>query len=50
MFIIVSLGTLGAIAAMDNGKDTLLYAKFIADIGRWNNDPNIQISDLINII
>jgi len=36
MFIIVSLGALMAIANMDNKKDTLLYAKFIADVGaRW---------------
>lgn len=32
MFIIVSLGTLAAIAAMENKKDTLLYAKFLADV------------------
>lgn len=33
MFIIVSLGSLMAIANMENRKDTLLYAKFIADVG-----------------
>ena len=34
MFILVSLGALAAVAYMENGKDTLLYAKFIADVGR----------------
>jgi len=34
MFIFVSLGSLYAIANMENKKDTLLYAKFIADVGR----------------
>jgi hypothetical protein len=34
MFIIVCLGTLASIAGMENKKDTLLYAKFIADVGR----------------
>ena len=34
MFIIVSFTSLGYIAYMENGKDTLLYAKFIADVGR----------------
>lgn len=33
LFIIVSLGSLMAIANMENKKDTLLYAKFIADVG-----------------
>jgi hypothetical protein len=32
LFIIVSLGCLAAIATMENKKDTLLYAKFIADV------------------
>jgi hypothetical protein len=32
MFIIVTFGTLGAIAAMENRKDSLLYAKFLTDV------------------
>jgi len=34
MFIIVTVGILLSISNMQNGKDTLLYAKFIADVGR----------------
>jgi len=34
VFIIVTFGILAAIAGMENKKDTLLYAKFIADVGR----------------
>ena len=34
LFILVSLGSLASIANMENRKDTLLYAKFIADVGR----------------
>lgn len=34
VFIIVTLSILGSIANMENRKDTLLYAKFIADVGR----------------
>ncbi len=33
MFIIVTLGALSTITNMENKKDTLLYAKFIADVG-----------------
>ena len=36
MFLIVLFGSFGAITGMNNGKDTLLYAKFIADVGRWD--------------
>jgi hypothetical protein len=32
MFIIVTLGCFAAIAGMENKKDTLLYAKFIAEV------------------
>jgi hypothetical protein len=33
LFILVIVGTLGFIAQNDGKKDTLLYAKFIADVG-----------------
>ena len=33
MFIIVTFGVLYAISDMKNQRDTLLYAKFIADVG-----------------
>jgi hypothetical protein len=33
VFIIILLGSLSTITNMDNRKDTLLYAKFIADVG-----------------
>jgi hypothetical protein len=32
VFILVTLGTLVGIVGMENKKDTLLYAKFIADV------------------
>jgi hypothetical protein len=33
MFILIIVGTIGFIAENDGKKDTLLYAKFIADVG-----------------
>lgn len=33
-FILITAFSLCAIACMQNPKDTLLYAKFIADVGR----------------
>jgi hypothetical protein len=32
--ILVTVGVLGFVANIDNRKDTLLYAKFIADVGK----------------
>lgn len=35
LFLIVTLTLFLSIACMENRKDSLLYAKFIADVGRW---------------
>ena len=36
MFIIITFGILLSISNMKNQRDTLLYAKFVADVGaRW---------------